>query len=132
MSSGTLAVTMAGSDDVARTTGDLTEIRLQTDNAREHIAVGSRVAAGARLGFAKRLVLRLADGIIAEQAEYNRSVVEALTGLEARLAEVGQALLVLQATLATEGVREASPDAHADGGAGLLEHQQPGAPTAGS
>jgi len=64
VSSGTLAVTMAGSDDVARTTGDLTEIRLQTDNAREHIAVGSRVAAGVRLGFAKRLVLRLALGII--------------------------------------------------------------------
>jgi len=95
------------------------EIGPHLDRARQHAAVGTRVAPGARFRLAKRLLLRAAHLITAEQVEFNRAVLEALNAMsdsmralessvratESEVRDLKRVTLTLQASLATTDVR---------------------------
>jgi len=95
------------------------EIGPHLDRARQHAAVGTRVAPGARFRLAKRLLLRAAHLITAEQVEFNRAVLEALNAMsdsmralessvratESEVRDLKRVTLTLHASLATTDVR---------------------------
>lgn len=100
---------------------DPSDSRQNVERARGQISVGTRVPDDARFASAKRLVLKLAHGVTAEQTEFNRSAVLALESLQAQvegivanheafrveLAWTRRGLLQLQANLATDEVSRA-------------------------
>jgi hypothetical protein len=95
------------------------EIAPHLDRARQHAAVGTIVAPGARFRLAKQLLLRAAHLITAEQVEFNRAVLAALNALsdsvralessvratESEVRDLKRVTLTLQASLATTDVR---------------------------
>jgi hypothetical protein len=94
------------------------ETRTHLDYARQHASVGTELAPGARFRLAKKLLLRAAHLITAEQAEFNHAVIEVLDemgtrlgAMEAEVRDLKRATLALQASLASTEVRlEAIPE----------------------